>query len=103
MEVPALNLSVVGHCAPGLQEGQQVKVVLRPESLSEDTENRENSLTGKIEKFVFLGSSVEYELRLPNGELFNAVTFNPVERKLPTVGKNTQLHFSAQSAWVIPA
>ncbi|HPE68830.1 MAG TPA: ABC transporter ATP-binding protein [Thermotogota bacterium] len=101
--VPSLDLSIVGHCSPGLQEGQAVKVVLRPESLSEEKRSRENSLTGKIEKFVFLGSSVEYELRLPDGELFNAVTFNPVEQKLPTVGKDVQLHFSTQSAWVIPA
>ncbi len=54
-------------------------------------------------KFVFLGSNVEYELELPDGKRINAVTFNPIERKLPVVGKDTELYFSRESAWVIKA
>ncbi len=94
---------IIGKKGSEISTGEEVKVVLRPESLSDRREDRINTLNGKVLKFVFLGSNVEYELELPDGKRINAVTFNPIERKLPVVGKDTELYFSRESAWVIKA
>lgn len=94
---------IIGKKGSQMLPGEEVKVVLRPESLSDRREDRINTLNGKVLKFVFLGSNVEYELELPDGKRINAVTFNPIERKLPVVGKDTELYFSRESAWVIKA
>lgn len=98
---PTLEDRVIGKNGDNLKVGDEVRVVLRPESMFDFKDNRENKLKGKVIKYVFLGSNVEYELKLKDGEELNAVTFNPIERKLPTVGKDIELYFSKESAWII--
>jgi len=92
---------IIGKRGTELVPGEPARVVLRPESLSDRKEERINSLSGKVLKYVFLGSNVEYELELSDGRKINAVTYNPIERKLPVVGRETELYFSRESAWVI--
>jgi iron(III) transport system ATP-binding protein len=94
---------IIGKKGTELAIGEPARVVLRPESLSDRKEERINSLSGKVLKYVFLGSNVEYELELSDGRKINAVTLNPIERKLPVVGRETELYFSRESAWVIRA
>ena len=97
----ATGNKIIGKRGTELVPGKPARVVLRPESLSDRKEERINSLSGKVLKYVFLGSNVEYELELSDGRKINAVTYNPVERKLPVVGRETELYFSRESAWVI--
>ena len=99
----ATGNKIIGKRGTELVPGKPARVVLRPESLSDRKEERINSLSGKVLKYVFLGSNVEYELELSDGRKINAVTFNPIERKLPVVGRETELYFSRESAWVIRA
>ncbi|HPB62851.1 MAG TPA: ABC transporter ATP-binding protein [Mesotoga sp.] len=97
----ATGNKIIGKRGTELVPGKPARVVLRPESLSDRKEERINSLSGKVLKYVFLGSNVEYELELSDGRKINAVTYNPVERKLPVVERETELYFSRESAWVI--
>ena len=97
----SLGKKFVGRKGGELSPGDGVRIVLRPESLSDREEDKINVLSGKVLKYVFLGSNVEYEIELPDGKILNAVTFNPIERKFPVVGKETDLYFSKESAWVI--
>jgi iron(III) transport system ATP-binding protein len=97
----SLGKRFVGSKGGEFAVGDSVRIVLRPESLSDREEDKINILNGKVLKYVFLGSNVEYEIELPDGKRLNAVTFNPIERKFPVVGKETELFFSKKSAWVI--
>ena len=101
LNCPLLKNKVIGFNGDNLNIGDSARVILRPESLSDIKENRENSIEGKINKFVFLGSNVEYELLLNEDKKINAVTYNPIERKLPVVNQKTELYFSRESAWII--
>ncbi|MDK2952346.1 MAG: iron(III) transport system ATP-binding protein [Kosmotogales bacterium] len=101
LNCPLLRKKVIGINGDKLEIGDSARVVLRPESLSDKKESRENSIEGEISKFVFLGSNVEYELLIGDDKRINAVTYNPIERKLPVVNQKTELYFSKESAWII--
>lgn len=101
LNCPLLKKKVIGINGDKLEIGDSARVVLRPESLSDKKENRENCIEGEISKFVFLGSNVEYELLIGDDKKINAVTYNPIERKLPVVNQKTALYFSKGSAWII--
>lgn len=98
-----LNKKIIGKKGGDFSPGDSARVVLRPESLSDRRNGEANVVRGKVLKYVFLGSNVEYELELPDGKILNAITFNPIERKFPTVGSESELYFSKESAWVIRA
>ena len=101
LNCPILKKKVIGVNGSNLNIGDSARVILRPESLSDINENQDNSIEGKINKFVFLGSNVEYELLLNENKKINAITYNPIERKLPVVNQKTELYFSRESAWII--
>ncbi len=84
-----------------LDAGEKVTVVLRPESLSDRKEDRENEIEGIVKKYVFLGSSMEFEFMLDNGQTVNAVLYNPAEQKIPRINERRTLYFSKKSAWTI--
>lgn len=81
------------------EKDENVLLVIRPESLNYD--EKENYISGIIEKTVFLGSHVEYEVRLKNGKLISGVLYNPIENHIPDKGESIKLYFSKKASWII--
>ncbi len=59
----------------GFAEGSQVVLSMRPETLivERGLQDGQNVLSGVVERITFEGSSVRYEIRLPNEEVLIAV------------------------------
>ncbi|GAB4367007.1 MAG: ABC transporter ATP-binding protein [Spirochaetales bacterium] len=86
--------------------GEQVLVVVRPESLKlypEDAAKGEPFLEGKIEKVVYLGSVCEYEIDVGWEKPVLAVTHNPIEEGFFNPGDRVGIDFSPISAHALPA
>jgi len=86
--------------APIKAGATDVLVMLRPEELHMGVREGDNSLTGKVESVVFLGSVVRVHLKL--GE--SVVTLDALnERKLvlPKVGEDLTVSFPPHGCWVM--
>nr|WP_240739120.1 ABC transporter ATP-binding protein [Marinitoga lauensis] len=79
--------------------GDEVLIVIRPESL--DYNEKTNYLEGKLNKSVFLGSHIEYEIILKNNQIINGVLYNPIENKIVKNGEVVRLYFSDKATWII--
>ena len=81
--------------------GDSVSVTVRPESLRL-TSDGSGILQGKINKIVYLGPVVEYEIDTGVGKPVLAVTHNPVETGFFKLGESVGIDFSPVSAHVLP-
>jgi ABC-type Fe3+/spermidine/putrescine transport system ATPase subunit len=70
---------------------QEVKLVVRPETirLNED----DPFFKGKINKVVYLGATVEYEIQLDKGVMF-ATASSPIEKGILSTGTDVNISFS---------
>ncbi|WGS64888.1 ABC transporter ATP-binding protein [Marinitoga aeolica] len=94
-----LNATFYGISNINLEKDDDVLLVVRPESI--DYKEKKNSISGIIEKTVFLGSHVEYDVRLENNYLVSGVLYNPIENRIPKKGENIKLFFSEKASWII--
>lgn len=94
-----LNATFYGISNISLKKDDDVLLVVRPESI--DYKEKKNSISGIIEKTVFLGSHVEYDVRLENNYLVSGVLYNPIENRIPKKGENIKLFFSEKASWII--
>ncbi|GAB6189713.1 ABC transporter ATP-binding protein [Marinitoga arctica] len=78
---------------------EEVLIVIRPESI--DFSEKENVISGIIEKPVFLGSHVEYNIKLENNQVINGVLYNPIENKIPLQNEKMKFFFSKKASWII--
>ncbi|HOO75934.1 MAG TPA: ABC transporter ATP-binding protein, partial [Tepiditoga sp.] len=90
-----------GYSNQNIKTGDEVYMVIRPEGIYTEKEGRENSLTGKIEKYVFLGSNIELDLRLETGKIIHINEYNMVEKELPVTGKELEVFFGKKNNWII--
>jgi iron(III) transport system ATP-binding protein len=91
----------VGNSGDTLSEGDKVFVVIRPEALVDKKNEEENCIEGVVEKYVFLGSHIEYDIKLVNNQVFHVLSYNPSENELPRIGKKVVLYFSSSNTWII--
>ncbi|KAF2956866.1 ABC transporter ATP-binding protein [Marinitoga sp. 38H-ov] len=94
-----LNSKFYGKSNMDMKLNDEVLLVVRPESLGYN--EKKNCISGIIEKTAFLGSHVEYEVRLNNNYLINGVMYNPIENRIPNQGENIKLYFSEKASWII--
>ncbi|MFA5138160.1 MAG: ABC transporter ATP-binding protein [Elusimicrobiota bacterium] len=88
-----------------LSPRQKVSVSLRPERLHVSTRritDFHNCVSGKVEGVLFLGSDIEYQVRLPSGLLLRArAVYMPVHRILKN-GETAYLHWRAEDSCLVP-
>jgi putative spermidine/putrescine transport system ATP-binding protein len=81
------------------ENGETVRLALRPEEIYLGKKEGLNTLNGKIEDVNFLGSIVRLRLAVGSevitGDLFNERTFIP-----PTIGTPAEFSFSPEACWV---
>jgi iron(III) transport system ATP-binding protein len=84
----------------GVEPGMPVIVAVRPESLklSPASESAGAVVTGTIEKAVYLGAVVEYELDVGLNRPVMAVSHDPVDAGFFKIGDTVGVSFSAKSA-----
>jgi iron(III) transport system ATP-binding protein len=94
----------VASAACALAPGQAVRTVVRPESLRLARAGAEGSFfRGMISKVVYLGPTVEYEVRVQGQERpVNAVVSNPIEAGFFDKGDEVTLDFPPQAAHLLP-
>ena len=85
----------------GLEKGDKVVVVVRPEVLTIETgeERGINSISGQIEGFRFEGTNVRYEIRLENGDAL-VVVHPALTVEWLNVGKKVTVSFPIDKSFV---
>ncbi len=80
-----------------------VKAIVRPESLRiRNFQEGDGSLFhGRIEKMVYLGPTVEYDIEIPGRDPIYAVTHNPIEEGFFNVGDEVSIDFSPKAAHLL--
>jgi len=102
----------VASAACALPPGQAVRTVVRPESLLVNragsargaaAERAGGLFRGTVDKVVYLGPTVEYEVRVEGQQRsVNAVVANPIEAGFFREGEEVTLDFHPQAAHLLP-
>ncbi|MEN6600106.1 MAG: ABC transporter ATP-binding protein [Rectinema sp.] len=95
---------------PGLKSGQEALFMLRPESLSVESEESTSSselermilARGIVDKAVYLGSTVEYEIDVSLDRPMLAVSHDPVNVGFWKPGDSVILRYSPRAAHLLP-
>ncbi len=105
----AVNFGAVTKTIEGNLEsavkGDRVKVIVRPESLKLKPYNGKGEalFTGEIEKSVYLGPSVEYDISVAGRASIYALTHNPIEEGFFREGEAVSIDFSPGAAHLLKA
>ena len=78
LSVPALGGEVLARAVPGLAEGQQTTLALRPEKLhiSRERPDSANAFAGAVKDLAYFGKDSLYRVALPSGALIQAHAVN---------------------------
>ncbi|WP_374333489.1 TOBE domain-containing protein, partial [Aestuariivirga sp.] len=78
LSVPALGGEVMARDVPGLAEGQQATLAVRPEKLIISKERPEgaNAFQGTVKDLAYFGKDSLYRVILPSGALVQAHAVN---------------------------
>jgi len=89
-----------GSRNPDIVEGGRTVIAVRPESLRLDPADAVPTafLRGRIDKVVYLGAVVEYEIDAGTGKPVLAVSHDPVVAGFFRIGDSVALSFPAQAA-----
>ncbi len=102
VEIGELRIEV-GSRAGGVAVGDRVTVVVRPESLRLRREADGAFATGRIDRAVYLGDVVEYEIDIAGDRPVLAVSYDPVDAGFFREGDRVSVDFSARAAHALPA
>ncbi|TVR91211.1 MAG: ABC transporter ATP-binding protein [Spirochaetaceae bacterium] len=95
-----------GSAEGSFSAGDSALTVVRPESLrlaKTEAGGPKGLLSGVVEKQVYIGATVEYEIVVPGVETpIQAVTFNPVEEGFIETGSSVEIDFGMKAAHLIP-
>jgi iron(III) transport system ATP-binding protein len=83
--------------------GERVTVVVRPESLRLRREAGGAFAAGRIDRAVYLGDVVEYEIDIGGARPVLAVSHDPVDSGFFEEGERVSLDFSPRAAHALPA
>jgi iron(III) transport system ATP-binding protein len=85
-----------------LEVGKKATIVIRPEGLHLSRKDEEAFFKGTVKNAVYLGSTMEYELTVPNRtEPVVAISYNPVLEGFYKEGDTVGISFDPVSAHVI--
>lgn len=93
-----IRVSVVGA---NLKKGERVVLAVRPETflLQKEAQKGENSMLGAIERTVFEGTSIRYEIRLENQDLVAVIKPSMIGEWL-NIGEKVTVNFPSEKAHV---
>ena len=110
VDVLGQHLEVPAH--PDIREGDELSVVVRPESVrltraeaGDDAGGRSGELAGKrgtVLTSVFYGDHVEYSVETAHGTLV-CVESDPEAEDIHTEGDDVEIGVEARRAWALPA
>lgn len=101
-----INFGTKTKIIPGeleISKNDRVKVIVRPESLKvlRLTKEADPLFSGIIEKVVYLGPTVEYDIKIKGRAPIYAVTHNPVEEGFFKMGEKVGIDFSPAAAHLL--
>ncbi len=97
------NFKLIGSSSGDFSVGDKVLTVIRPESLtvSVGSKNKAAVFHGKVEKIVYLGPTVEYDIKVAGRENISAVTHNPVVEGFFNPGDWINIDFDPAAAHLL--
>jgi len=87
------------------KKDDEVIIVIRPESLemSSPEEDQSYAIQGKIDKSVYLGATIEYEITAKGmNRKLNAVIYNPIEKGFFKEGDLVNIDFNPIAVHILP-
>lgn len=100
VEVAGHRLRVRAGHAP-LQEGQTIRLVIRPEAIDLEAAAG-GGLAGEIVSLTFLGEKVEYQVRV-GAEVLQVTGYDPIRRGVFAPGQRIALRISAEGIQLLSA
>ncbi len=79
VEIPAMGGAFAARAVPGIAEGQEVTLALRPEKIAiarERPEGAANVVAGQVKDLAYFGKDSLYRVILPGGELISVHAVN---------------------------
>ena len=78
IDIPAMEGTFAARAIPGLSEGQQVTVALRPEkiTISKTCPDAVNVVEGQVKDLAYFGKDSLYRVTLPGGDLISVHAVN---------------------------
>jgi len=97
------NSKQISSSAGNFSVGNKVLTVVRPESLtvSIGKKNKKAVFHGIVEKAVYLGPTVEYDIKVAGRENISAVTHNPVVEGVFKSGDQVNIDFNPDAAHLL--
>jgi spermidine/putrescine transport system ATP-binding protein len=87
----------------GLNPGERVRLLVRPEKISISTEIANDLLTGTIESEIYLGESTQWKVSIGEGQSLTVLEQNrePYGSRQSRVGQSVSIHWAPESAVII--
>jgi len=87
----------------GLNPGERVRLLVRPEKITISTEIGNDSLTGTIESAIYLGESTHWKVTTGDGQTLTVLEQNrePYDSSQSRVGQSVSVHWAPESAVVL--
>ncbi len=107
LSVPALGGEVLARAVPGIVEGQEATLALRPEKLhiTRDRPDSANAFAGAVKDLAYFGKDSLYRVALPSGALIQAHAVNAQrgadEARAASWGEQVWISFDPSSAIVL--
>ncbi len=97
------NIKLINSSTGDFSVGDKVLTVIRPESLTVSVGERSKAAIfhGKVEKTVYLGPTVEYDIMVDGRENISAVTHNPVVAGFFNPGDMVNIDFNPAAAHLL--
>lgn len=97
------KVKVISSELKDVKKDDSVKIIVRPESLKvlRFQEGSDHLFSGTIEKVVYLGPTVEYDIKIEGRGPIYAVTHNPVEEGFFNLGEKVGIDFSSAAAHLL--
>ena len=95
--------SMVRALGNGLNPGERVRLLIRPEKITISTEIANDSLTGTIESAIYLGESTHWKVSTGDGHTLTVLEQNrePYDSSQSRVGQSVSVHWAPESAVVL--
>ncbi len=97
------NIKLINSSTGNFSKGDKVLTVVRPESLTVSLGEKNNTsvFNGIVEKAVYLGPTVEYDIKIDGRDNISAVTHNPVVEGVFKQGDRVNIDFNPGAAHLL--
>lgn len=87
----------------GLNPGERVRLLIRPEKITLSTEIANDSLTGTIESAIYLGESTHWKVSTGDGQSLTVLEQNrgPYDSRHSRIGQSVSVYWAPESAVVL--